>query len=121
MVKCNFCGETLPQGGGKIYAKKDGTTYHFCSGKCEKNLIEMKRKPVETKWTTAHNKHKQTMLSAKGEKKEDASETKKENPKQKNDTSSEQKNASKTSTDKTKGEQKQAKKEEEKQEKGDKK
>jgi large subunit ribosomal protein L24e len=65
MVKCNFCGIELPLGGGKIYAKKDGTAYHFCSSKCEKNLIELKRKPVKTKWTAAHNKLKNTLKAAK--------------------------------------------------------
>jgi large subunit ribosomal protein L24e len=72
MVKCSFCGEDLKVGGGKIYAKKDGTTFHFCSNKCEKNLIEMKRKPVETKWTQAHHKLKNTLTSAKQEKKVEA-------------------------------------------------
>jgi large subunit ribosomal protein L24e len=65
MVKCNFCGEELPLGRGKIYAKKDGSTYYFCSGKCETNLIVLKRKPVKIKWTNAHNKLKSTLLAAK--------------------------------------------------------
>lgn len=69
MVKCDFCGKELPVGGGKLYAKKDGASYHFCSNKCEKNLIELKRKPVKVKWTNAYNKLKQTLLSSKeGEK-----------------------------------------------------
>jgi large subunit ribosomal protein L24e len=71
MVKCNFCGEELPQGGGKLFAKKDGTVYYFCAGKCEKNFINLKRKAVKTKWTNAHNKIKKTLLSSKEEKKED--------------------------------------------------
>jgi large subunit ribosomal protein L24e len=71
MVKCSFCGEDLPQGGGKLYAKKDGSTFYFCSNKCEKNLIVLKRKPVKTKWTNAYNKLKSTLLLAKeNEKKE---------------------------------------------------
>jgi large subunit ribosomal protein L24e len=76
MVKCNFCGEELPKGGGKLYAKKDGTTYYFCSNKCEKNLIELKRKPVRTKWTKEYNKLKQTLLSSKEHHKEDEKKTK---------------------------------------------
>jgi large subunit ribosomal protein L24e len=70
MVKCNFCGNDLPLGGGKIYAKKDGSTYYLCSNKCEKNLIMLKRKPVKTKWTQAHNKLKKTLLTAKEHEKE---------------------------------------------------
>jgi len=65
MVKCDFCGTDLPVGGGKLYAKKDGTSYHFCSNKCEKNFIDMKRKPVKVKWTNAYNKLKQTLLLSK--------------------------------------------------------
>ncbi|MDD3159936.1 MAG: 50S ribosomal protein L24e [Candidatus ainarchaeum sp.] len=66
MVKCSFCGKDLKEGSGKIYAKKDGTVFYFCSGKCEKNLIELKRKPVKVKWTDAYNKLKQTLIASKG-------------------------------------------------------
>lgn len=68
MVKCSFCGDELPQGGGKIYAKKDGTTFYFCSNKCEKNLIGLKRKPVKTKWTNQYQKLKKTLMASKTEK-----------------------------------------------------
>lgn len=87
MVKCNFCGNDLPIGGGKLYAKKDGTTYYFCSNKCEKNVILLGRKPVKTKWTKEYNKLKQTLLSskehAKSESKETAKAEKNENKKSK--------------------------------------
>jgi len=76
MVDCNFCGIKIEYGTGKTYAKKDGTSYNFCSGKCEKNLIGMKRKPVKTKWTNAHHNLKANLHSAKKEEK--VSETKKE-------------------------------------------
>ena len=65
MVRCNFCGVEVKPGQGKIYAKKDGTTFNFCSNKCEKNQIMMKRKPAKTKWTNQYNKLKQTMITAK--------------------------------------------------------
>jgi large subunit ribosomal protein L24e len=70
MVKCSFCGDELPQGGGKLFAKKDGTVYYFCTGKCEKNFVNLKRKSTKTKWTNEHNKLKKTLLSAKKEKAE---------------------------------------------------
>ena len=76
MVKCNFCEQELPLGGGKVYAKKDGSTYYFCSNKCEKNMIMLKRKPVKTKWTNAHNKLKKTMLAAKEHEKQKKEEKK---------------------------------------------
>ncbi len=65
MVKCNFCGKTIEKGTGKIFAKKDGTMYNFCSGKCEKNFIKLKRKPAKTKWTEQGRKIKETMKKAK--------------------------------------------------------
>jgi len=71
MVECNFCGTTIKLGQGKIYAKKDGTSYHLCSNKCEKNLIGLKRKPVKTKWTNVHHKLKAATKSAATEKKGD--------------------------------------------------
>jgi large subunit ribosomal protein L24e len=64
MVKCSFCGSELPIGGGKLFARKEGTVFYFCSNKCEKNQIVMGRKPVKTKWTEAHNKLKKTLMSA---------------------------------------------------------
>ena len=67
MVKCNFCGDDLPLGGGKMYIKKEGAVFYFCSNKCEKNLVVLKRKPVKTRWTEQYNKLKKTMLLAKNE------------------------------------------------------
>ena len=53
-MKCTFCGKVVPKGTGKIYVKKDGKIFNFCSSKCEKNMIQLKRKPVKTKWTEQH-------------------------------------------------------------------
>ncbi|MBU0615827.1 MAG: 50S ribosomal protein L24e [Nanoarchaeota archaeon] len=44
MVKCTFCGEQLERGTGKMYVQKDGKVLYFCSSKCEKNKIKLKRK-----------------------------------------------------------------------------
>ncbi len=54
MVTCNFCGEVLNPGTGKMYVKKDGKIFYFCSNKCEKNTLKLKRKPRTTKWTKEH-------------------------------------------------------------------
>jgi large subunit ribosomal protein L24e len=35
--KCSFCNRAIEPGTGKLYARKDGTVYYFCSSKCEKN------------------------------------------------------------------------------------
>jgi len=58
MVKCLFCGNMIEPGTGKIFVFKDGKTNNFCSGKCEKNLIKLKRKPITTKWSTKYMKGK---------------------------------------------------------------
>ncbi len=51
MVKCTFCGSEVARGTGKIYVKKDGRIFNFCSMKCEKNLLKLERVPREQKWT----------------------------------------------------------------------
>jgi len=51
MVRCSFCGNQIKQGTGKMYVKADGKLFYFCSSKCEKNMLKLKRKPFKTKWT----------------------------------------------------------------------
>ena len=51
MVKCTFCGDLIERGTGKMYVKTDGKIFYFCSNKCEKNLLKLKRKPITTKWS----------------------------------------------------------------------
>jgi large subunit ribosomal protein L24e len=34
-----------------MLVKSDGRMIYFCSTKCEKNLLKLKRKPREHKWT----------------------------------------------------------------------
>lgn len=51
MTKCDFCGTEITKGTGKIYVKKDGKVLNFCSNKCEKNMLVLKRKPRTTNWT----------------------------------------------------------------------
>ena len=56
MVKCSFCGKDIEFGTGKIYVKTDGKVLHFCSMKCEKNLLKLNRKPRNFKWTEHYRK-----------------------------------------------------------------
>jgi len=58
-MKCTFCGKEIPQGTGKIFVFKTGKRYNFCSMKCEKNMLKLKRKPVKVKWTIAHKTEKE--------------------------------------------------------------
>ena len=48
---CSFCGNEIEPGTGKMYIKKDGTLFFFCSNKCQKNLLKLKRVPRRVKWT----------------------------------------------------------------------
>jgi len=57
-MKCTFCGKNIKKGTGKIYVKKDGKIFYFCSSKCEKNMIKLGRKPVNVGWTEKHRENK---------------------------------------------------------------
>lgn len=56
MVKCSFCGKVIQKGTGKMFVRKDGKVFSFCSSKCEKNLLKLKRKPRKFKWTKYYEK-----------------------------------------------------------------
>lgn len=58
MARCDFCKNVIEKGTGKIYAKKDGKILNFCSTKCEKNLIKLKRNPRTTNWTREYQQVK---------------------------------------------------------------
>ncbi|MFO7872326.1 MAG: 50S ribosomal protein L24e [Candidatus Undinarchaeales archaeon] len=56
METCSFCGTVIEQGTGKTVVKKDGSLLHFCSGKCEKNMLKLGRNPIKVKWTKKYRK-----------------------------------------------------------------
>jgi len=60
---CSFCGGSIEPGTGRLYVRKDGMTYNFCSSKCFKNLVVMRRLPRETEWTAAYKREKETRLA----------------------------------------------------------
>ena len=37
MEECEYCGEELEKGRGKMLVRQSGERVFFCSGKCEKN------------------------------------------------------------------------------------
>lgn len=59
MTSCSFCGGAIERGSGKLYVKKDGTVFHFCSSKCQHNQLDLKRVNRYTKWTKAFTKGNQ--------------------------------------------------------------
>ena len=56
MAVCDFCGNAIARGTGKMYVFKTGKIMYFCSSKCEKNMISLKRKPSLFKWTKSFEK-----------------------------------------------------------------
>jgi large subunit ribosomal protein L24e len=50
MSKCSFCGKNIEKGSGKMFVENNGKIYHFCSSKCEKNLLKLRRDPRDFKW-----------------------------------------------------------------------
>ncbi|MCS7115925.1 MAG: 50S ribosomal protein L24e [Nitrososphaerota archaeon] len=49
--KCSFCGADIPLGRGIMFVKNDGSVRWYCSSKCRKNALELKRDPRKLKWT----------------------------------------------------------------------
>ncbi|MHA1238531.1 MAG: 50S ribosomal protein L24e [Candidatus Odinarchaeia archaeon] len=56
IYKCAFCGYDIEPGTGIIFVKSDGTMIRYCSSKCKKNALKLKRKPRKLKWTTYYEK-----------------------------------------------------------------
>jgi len=58
MVNCSFCGKQIIPGTGKIFVLNIGKILYFCSNKCEKNMLKLKRKSSKLKWTKFYEKGK---------------------------------------------------------------
>ena len=74
MPRCTFCGIQIPKGTGMIFVYTSGKTANFCKSKCEKNFMNVKRKPLSVRWTEYYRKeHKkgQAPLSPPTESKKD--------------------------------------------------
>ena len=50
-MKCTFCGNDVESGTGILYVYKTGKTANLCSSKCKKNLIDLGRNPIHTRWS----------------------------------------------------------------------
>lgn len=59
MPDCSFCESEISKGTGMVYAKKDGTVFYFCSSKCRKNALKLKREGRKQGWTDASRKFKE--------------------------------------------------------------
>lgn len=54
--KCSFCGHEFPSGTGIMYVKNDGSILLFCSSKCRKSSIKLKRDSRKLRWTKYYGK-----------------------------------------------------------------
>ncbi|HOT03836.1 MAG TPA: 50S ribosomal protein L24e [Methanolinea sp.] len=52
---CSFCGDAIEPGTGKMFVRKDGTVYYFCSTKCQNNH-RLGRASRRVPWTQAGRK-----------------------------------------------------------------
>ncbi len=64
-MKCSFCGRNIAQGTGILFSLRDGSVHTFCSKKCEKNQLVLKRKPQKVKWTQRYIEEKKIKLHGK--------------------------------------------------------
>ena len=53
MVKCVFCGKEEESFKGTHLVKNDGSVNYFCSSKCRKNSLKLKRDKRKFRWTEA--------------------------------------------------------------------
>ena len=49
MPTCSFCSKSFAAK-GKIFVQKTGKIFRFCSSKCERNMLKLKREPRNVKW-----------------------------------------------------------------------
>ncbi len=48
--RCSFCDSAIEPGTGKMFVRRDGSVLYFCSSKCERNMIRLRRKRRKVKW-----------------------------------------------------------------------
>ena len=64
---CTFCGDEIEPGTGRMYIKKDGVVYNFCTSKCFKNMVVLGRPPRRTTWTQYYAREKQIRMKGEPE------------------------------------------------------
>ena len=60
-MNCTFCGSAIETGTGKMFIKKDGSVFHFCSAKCQRNQVGLGRINRHVRWTQAAANAKATI------------------------------------------------------------
>ena len=55
-MKCSFCGNNIKPATGKMLIQTYGKILYYCSMKCEKNMLKLRKKARELKWTKHYQK-----------------------------------------------------------------
>jgi len=53
---CSYCDRSVKFGTGTMLVKNDGSILYFCSNKCRKNMLKLRRDPRKFKWTKRYVK-----------------------------------------------------------------
>ncbi len=62
MVKCVFCGKEEHSFKGVHFINNDGSVNFFCSKKCRKNTMKLKRDRRKLKWTVAYHEERKKKI-----------------------------------------------------------
>ena len=51
---CSFCGNEIEPGTASMHVRRDGVVRYFCSSKCRRNALFLRRTPRDIKWTLTY-------------------------------------------------------------------
>ncbi|PIN92732.1 50S ribosomal protein L24e [Candidatus Pacearchaeota archaeon CG10_big_fil_rev_8_21_14_0_10_31_24] len=69
MAKCVFCGKEESAVRGVHLMANDGTVNYFCSSKCRKNSLKLKRDKRKVKWTESYKLAREKRLKSEADRK----------------------------------------------------
>lgn len=69
MAKCVFCGKEENAVRGVHLMANDGTVNYYCSSKCRKNSLKLKRDKRKVKWTESYKLAREKRLKSEAERK----------------------------------------------------
>ena len=58
MVKCVFCGKDSSSFKGVHLLRNDGTTSYYCTSKCKRNALNLKRDKRKVRWAEAFHERR---------------------------------------------------------------
>lgn len=64
LAKCIYCGREQEDFKGTYLIKNEGIMVYYCSGKCQRNHLKLKRDRRRIKWTEAYRETKEKHLAA---------------------------------------------------------